>query len=311
MILTVTLNSSIDKLYMLDTLCPYEVMRVRSICNTAGGKGMNVSRVAAQLGEQVTATGFVGGFIGQYFESLITQENIQKAFTHVAAETRSCINGWDMSKNLSTEYLEPGAPVTNDEVQRFYEDFKRALLTAGVITISGSMPKGVPADCYAQLIAMCHEAGKPVLLDSSGETLRIALKAKPSFVKPNTDEIEQLLGYRPQGQAELIKAAKAIHADGIAMVVVSLGADGALMVCKDGVFTGKPPRITPKNTVGCGDSMVAGFAVGIKRELPPEEQLRLAVAVSAANALSMSTGGFEQSDLDALLPAVVIEKLEL
>ena len=310
MILTVTLNTSIDKLYMLDSLTPYTVMRVRAVNNTAGGKGLNVSRICAQLGEDVTAMGFVGGFNGQYFESLITQPHIHKAFTHVASETRSCINGWDMTCDASTEYLEPGAPVTSDEVARFYEDFLRVLPQADAVTISGSMPKGVPEDCYAALITRCREAGKPVLLDASGETLRRAADAHPSFIKPNTDEIEQLLGYAPKSLEEIIEAATRLHKGGIELVTVSLGAEGALVVCSEGIWHGKPPRIEPKNTVGCGDSMVAGFAVGQVRGWDVPDRLRLAVAVSAANALSMTTGGYAPGDLAALMPNVRIQRIQ-
>lgn len=309
MILTVTLNTSIDKLYMLDELQPYTVMRVRQVCNTAGGKGMNISRVAAQLGEEVIAMGFVGGFTGQYFESLITEPGIRKAFTHVKSETRSCINGWDMTRNLSTEYLEPGSPVTADEVDRFDQDFERELRKADVVTLSGSLPIGMPADAYARLIEQCHRAGKPVLLDTSGETLRCAVKARPTFVKPNKDEIAQLLGHEARGTEEIARAARVLREGGILTVVVSLGAEGALMACGEGMWLGKPPMIHPKNTVGCGDSMVAGFAVGMSRNLPPEECLRLAVAVSAANALSMSTGGYEPQDLERILPAVEIKPM--
>ena len=310
MLLTVTLNTSIDKLYQIDALTPYEVMRVDGLCNTAGGKGMNVSRIAAQLGEPVTAVGFTGGFTGQYFESLITQQNICKAFTRVEAETRCCINIWDMDKKRSTECLEPGAAVTQEDVLRFYKEFEAALKKADAVTISGSVPKGVPVECYARLIEMCHTAEKAVLLDTSGEMLRLAVQAKPDFIKPNIDEIEQLLGYRPQTEEALVEAAQALRKNGVGTVVVSLGAQGALMVCGDGVFSGVPPCIVPKNTVGCGDSMVAGFAVGRMRGMTAEEQLRLAVAVSAANALSMGTGGYEEADFAAILPQVVISQLQ-
>ena len=309
MIITVTLNTSIDKLYTLDALTPYTVMRVQQVSNTAGGKGMNVSRVAAQLGQPVTAMGFVGGYNGQYFESLITQPNIRKAFTHVASETRSCINGWDMARGLSTEYLEPGAPVTPAEVAQFYEAFTQALPKADAVTLSGSMPKGVPEDCYATLISLCHAAGKPVLLDASGATLRDAVKACPTFIKPNTDELAQLLGYAPATREQVIAAAKALHEGGIASVAVSLGAQGALIVCDEGVWLGTPPRITPKNTVGCGDSMIAGFAVAMVQGLPVAQGLRLAVAVSAANALSMTTGGYDPADLAAITPGVDIQQI--
>ena len=140
MILTVTLNPSIDKLYLMDSIRPETVMRVREVHNTAGGKGLNVSRTAAGLGEPVTAIGFTGGFNGQYLESLLARQHIRCAFTRVAGETRSCINCWDLSDNRSTEYLEPGEPVTGDDLRRFEDDFVRELPGADAVTISGSMP---------------------------------------------------------------------------------------------------------------------------------------------------------------------------
>ena len=309
MILTVTLNTSVDKLYMLDQLAPYTVMRVKQVQNTAGGKGLNVSRVAAQLGQPVTAMGFVGGHNGRYFESLITEPAIQKAFTQIAAETRCCINGWDMEKGLSTEYLEPGAAVTPEEAARFLADFEHALPKASVVTLSGSLPGGLPADFYAALIRRCHEAGKPVLLDTSGEALRQAVAACPSLIKPNTDELYQLTQKPCDTREAVVAAAVALHEGGVPTVVVSLGAQGALVACDAGVFAGTPPRITPRNTVGCGDSMVAGFAAGIAQGLSVPEQLRLAVAVSAANALCMRTGGFDPHDLETLTPLVEVNRI--
>ncbi|MDD3920480.1 MAG: 1-phosphofructokinase family hexose kinase [Eubacteriales bacterium] len=310
MILTVTLNTSIDKLYMLETLAPYTVMRVKQVHNTAGGKGLNVTRVAARLGEPVTAMGFVGGYNGRYLESLITEPLIRKAFTHVASETRSCINGWDQSCGKSTEYLEPGAPVTAEEVRRFTEDFQRELPGADAVTISGSLPQGVSTAIYGDLIHLCRQAGKPVLLDTSGEILRQGVKAMPTFIKPNADEIGQLLGAVPETQEALVNAALALHKSGIPIVALSMGAEGALVACADGVYRGKPPCIEPVNTVGCGDSMVAGFAFGIVRNFNAVEQLRLAIAVSAANALSMGTGGFDERDFHSLLPDVEIQQIQ-
>ncbi len=308
MILTVTMNPSIDKLYMVDGNSLGTVMRVQQVSNTAGGKGLNVSRICAQLGEQVTAMGLIGGHIGGYFESLIGP-GIRKAFTHTASETRSCINVWDTSTGISTEYLEPGAPITLEEAERFFADFRRELESATAVTISGSLPKGAPADSYEKLIGWCHEQDKMVLLDTSGENLRRGVAAKPDFVKPNTDELAQLLGHPVQGMDEAVKAAKQLHETGIPYVAVSLGAQGAIFVCKEGAFHGKPPKIAPKNTVGCGDSMVGGFAVGLSRGLCAEETLRTAVAVSAANALTISTGSYDPADFDKLYPRVQIERL--
>ena len=310
MILTVTLNTSIDKLYLMESIRPETVMRVKEVHNTAGGKGLNVSRVAAKLREPVIATGFVGGFNGQYLESLISSPLIRCAFTHVEGETRSCINCWDLSNGRSTEYLEPGRPVTQEDISRFLSDFSARLPEADVVAISGSVPRGVPEDFYCELIRRSRAAGIPVLVDTSGSRLVAAVKEKPHFIKPNEDEIAQLTGHCVSGREDAAKAITGLHQDGIPYVVLSLGEEGALLACGRDVFHGRPPKITPRNTVGCGDSMVAGFAVGFARRLPIEETFRMALAVSAANALSLFTGDFDPADYDRLYPEIQIKKLQ-
>ena len=310
MILTVTLNTSIDKLYLMESVQPETVMRVKEVHNTAGGKGLNVSRVAAKLQEPVIAAGFTGGFNGQYLESLLSSPLIRCAFTHVAGETRSCINCWDLSDNRSTEYLEPGEPVTSEEVARFLSDFIVLLPGADVVTISGSMPKGVPEDLYCELIRRCRSAGIPVLVDTSGSRLVAAAGEKPTLIKPNEDEIVQLTGQPFSGPEETVSALKKLQQSGIRYVVLSLGAEGALLVCEEGVFRGRPPKITPRNTVGCGDSMLAGFAVAFARHLPAADAFRMALAVSAASALSLLTGDFDPADYERLYPEIIIERID-
>ena len=309
MILTVTLNTSIDKLYLIESVQPETVMRVKEVHNTAGGKGLNVSRVAAKLQEPVTAMGFTGGFNGQYLESLVSQPLIRCAFTRVRGETRSCINCWDLSDGRSTEYLEPGEPVTQEEISQFLSDFKARLPEAGVVTLSGSVPRGVPDDFYRELIRLCHAADIPVLVDTSGSRLIAAVREKPVFIKPNEDEIAQLTGHYILSQKEAVQALTELRRSGIPYVVLSMGEEGALLACEQGVFHGKPPKITPRNTVGCGDSRVAGFAVGFSRRLPVEESFRMALAVSAAHALSLFTGDVDHADYDRLYPDVRIEKI--
>ena len=309
MILTVTLNTSIDKLYLMDGIRPETVMRVKEVHNTAGGKGLNVSRVAGKLGERVTAAGFVGGFNGKYLESLVDNPLVRCAFTHVEAETRSCINCWDLSDGKSTEYLEPGAPVTADDAARFLADFDRELPGAGIVTISGSIPEGTPEDIYRSLIRRCRKAGVPVLLDTSGKLLVSSAEEKPTLIKPNEDEIVQLLGRPVSGSEEAARALAELHEGGIPYAVLSLGAEGALLACDEGVFHGKPPKITPRNTVGCGDSMTAGFAVGFARSLSTEDTFRMALAVSAASALSLFTGDFDPADYERLLPEISIRRV--
>ena len=309
MILTVTLNASVDKLYRVDCLSPHQVMRVKEVNNTAGGKGMNVSRVAALAGERVVATGFAGGWNGRLFESLIAQANIEPCFIHTSAETRCCINILDAQTGGSTEFLEPGQPVREEDVNAFLEQFRSLLPAADAVVMSGSMPGGLPKNFYAQLTALAKAAGKKVLLDTSGEALHLALEAKPDFIKPNTDELSQLMGKPVQTQFERLAAARRLHALGVHTVAVSEGKDGVLVVSETGVYHGMPPEISAVNTVGCGDSMVAGFAVGLARGLDLPECIRFAVAISAANALTRETGSFRTEDLRALLPQVRVQAL--
>lgn len=309
MILTVTMNTSIDRLYMVDRVTPETVMRVREVHNTPGGKGMNVSRVARKLGEAVTAAGFTGGFHGQYLEQLLAETGVTPDFTRVQAETRSCINIWDLSDNRSTEYLEPGAPVTAEELNRFQAEFAEKLPSADAVTISGSVPAGVPADLYARLIKQCRERNIPVLLDTSGELLKQGVKAGPTLIKPNEDEISAVTGCSPDDRRATVKALRDLVEGGIPYAVLSLGAEGAILASGGGMMHGKPPRIVPKNTVGCGDSMLAGFAVGIARGLPVRESFRMALAVSAASAMNLLTGDFDVADYQEILPKVEIREI--
>lgn len=311
MITTVTLNTSVDKLYLVDKLEDYTVMRVKEVHNTAGGKGLNVSRVAALLGEQVTALGFAGGYNGQYAEALLKKDGIESAFTTIQSETRSCINIRETSTSKHTELLEPGAMVTETEADQFLLEYQSRIQQADVITISGSVPQGIPIDFYAKLIHCAKQKQKPVLLDTSGKLLMEGIKAKPTLIKPNTDEMMQLLGRTIHSEEDVVRAALELQERGVENIVISLGKDGAVAVCKEGIFRCKTPDIPVINTVGCGDSMIAGLAVGMSRHLSMQETLRLAMAVSTANALTMQTGNFRKEDLETLLTQVQVEKYNL
>lgn len=309
MILTVTLNAAIDKLYLVEQLTDYTVMRVKECHNTAGGKGLNVSKVASLLGEKVIASGFVGGHTGRSIESMLEQQGVVSRFTHTASETRCCVNVRDLSTGKHTEFLEPGAPVTEQEADAFFAEFCRLLPQAEIVCISGSVPKGISTDFYGKLIREAKAQNKRVVLDTSGELLIQGVKALPDLVKPNTDEIAQLLGRQVSSEEELLAAAKELKQSGISTVVISLGKEGALVVCDEGIYRGYPPKIEAVNTVGCGDSMVAGFAVGMSRGLSMEESFRIALAVSAANAMNMETGNFEPTTYERLLPQARVEKM--
>lgn len=307
MITTVTLNAAIDKAYKIDQLRKGEVMRVISCSNTPGGKGLNVARVVKLCGEEVLATGFLGGFNGAKVEEMLKEQEIPYDFLHTCAETRICINVLE-GDGTSTEFLEPGENVSAKEINDFLFKFSNIIDRSDVITISGSVPKGVAPDIYRKMIVMIKEKGKKVILDTSGSLLVEGMKAGPTMIKPNMDEISALLGVSLHSWEDIIAGAKQLQSMGLDMVAVSLGSKGALLVKHNVVYHGKPPEIKTINTVGSGDSMVAAFAVAIKRGYGEEEALRYAVAVSAANTLTMATGSFIQNDLEEIYKKVVISK---
>jgi len=309
MITTVTLNVSIDKAYKIKGCVESgKVIRVLECNNTAGGKGLNVSRVASLCGEEVLATGFVGGHCGALAEELLEKDNIKNKFTHVKSETRSCINILD-ENNVSTEFLEKGESISDEEINAFLDDFDKIIEDSNVITISGSAPKGVPTNIYTTLINMIKAKNKKVILDASGDLLKEGIKALPTMIKPNSEEMENLLNVSINNEEEVIKNAIKLHESGIELVVVSLGSDGALLVCKEGVYHGKPPKIEVVNTVGCGDSMVAAFAVAMERGYSNIDSLKYAISISAANAMTFSTGSFNSEDVDNIFENTQINKI--
>ena len=308
MITTVTLNASIDKAYVMqEAIENGTVMRVKEVRNTAGGKGLNVAKIAVICGAEVLATGFAGGFNGRYLESLAAESHVATRFCHVEGETRSCINILD-PKYGSTEYLEPGFSVKEEDLARFLTEFPGVIGKSTVVTMSGSAPVGIPSDIYRRMTELAEEAGAKVILDTSGDYLKEGLQGRPFMIKPNEDEIEALLGIRAEDPEAVFRAASELRVKyGIPWVVISLGGNGAVLSCDEGVFHGLPPKLDPVNTVGCGDSMVGAFAVALERALSPREALRYAVAVSAAAAMSPLTGDYDPAVFEEIYPETIVE----
>lgn len=310
MISTVTLNTSIDKAYQLG--CPLvdgTVMRVETCIDNAGGKGLNAARAVATCGEQVLATGFVGGNNGRLLCELLDADGIEHDFVHIESETRCCVNVLEPN-GRSTEFLEPGRPVGSEEVARMLEKVTEIAARADVVTFNGSVPAGAGMDIYRELVSVVRAAGKPAILDTSGTLLVNSLEARPTMIKPNTDEIQAILGRKPESIDEIIAAAREVHEKcGIEKVVVSLGGEGSVMACEEGVFRGRAPKIDVVNPVGSGDTMVGAFAVAIARGMSVEEQLAYAMSCASANCLSASTGHFDMAVADELRASTSVERV--
>ncbi len=309
MITTVTLNVAIDKLYTVEDYKPYEVMRVKECTATAGGKGLNVTKVIKLLNEKVVATGFVGGHAGEWVLERLDELDISHSFVKVSGETRTCINIKGLQTGKHTEFLEPGFALTEKEEEQFVAHYKELLQKSEVLTISGSIPKGIKPTIYNELVKLAKEEGKKVIVDTSGALLSEVIKSKPTLIKPNKDELVALTEKKLESMEEIADMAQQLQKTGIPIVAISLGKDGVLVACEEGVYQGIPPKIEAVNTVGCGDSMIAGFAVGLAKKEDIETTIRRAVAVSAANALTTATGSFIVEDYNKLLEQVIVKKV--
>ena len=310
MIATVTLNTAVDKLYLVDQMQPYMVQRVGTCISTPGGKGLNVARVVRKTGEEVLAAGFAGGYSGGFIRKALLDQGIGVRLTESDGESRTCINIREKATGRHTEYLEPGPQISGEALARFRRDYDSLLDESDILVLSGSAPSGVPCELYGEMVRRARERGKLVLLDTSGPCLQKGLEAGPTMIKPNSDEISQLLGFSPSLR-ELPGAMKKLSRKGIPLVAVSLGKEGVLVLHENVLYHGVPPQIETVNTVGCGDSMMAGFAVGFQRKLPVPEIIRLAVAISAASACALMTGDYAQEDFDRIYPHVLVNQQKL
>lgn len=299
MIATITLNPAIDKTCKMTRMIPGQVNRMDSMVSIAGGKGVNVTKILRQYGYEVMALGFLGGYQGSFIEEYLKKLGADCRFTRIGEDTRCNLNVI-AEDGYVTELLEPGPVITGEELEAFLTEYERALRECELMILSGSIPKGVPKDFYATLIHRAEAAGVRVLLDTSGEPLKAAISKKPFMIKPNLKELEGLIGRKICSREEAVEAATGFARHGITHVVVSMGEKGLLYVQDKRVLFAKAPEIHAVNTVACGDSVVASFAMFVQKGDSPEECLRRATAISAANATTLES---------AVIPMEVAEKL--
>lgn len=307
-ILTVTLNPAVDNTYTTQTVIAGHVNRMRTVVKIAGGKGVNVAKILSQYGCEVAATGFLGGYSGRFIEGELKKRGVQCSFVETIGETRSNMN-IVADDGYVTEILEPGPEITEAEKDRFMEQFIVLLEECGLVILSGSVAKGLKPDIYADLIRLAVQKGVSVYLDSSGESLRLGIQAKPGLIKPNIKELEYIMGHKLKDREDVIEAARFLHEQGIDRVIVSMGKKGLISVSKEGTFWAKAERIRAVNTVGCGDSVVASYAMSAIDGETEENAIRRACAVSAANATTIESANIPMETAEALLHKIIVEKI--
>lgn len=309
MITTVTLNAAIDKTYYAHSFRLGEVQRVVRQIAEPGGKGNNVAKVIRLLGGNATSTGFIAGSSGSFIDDSLKQRGIETSFVRVPGESRVCLNIVDTSNGISTELLEAGPTIDGKHVKEIKKTLQRLAMESSIIVLSGSLPPGAPADLYSELISMIHTSKARAYLDTSGSALRSGLLARPYLVKPNKQELTALMGRELLHDADLIEAAEKVASVGIQQVCVTLGNRGAIAFIDGEGYWVTPPLIKPVNTVGCGDSFVAGMAFADDRGDSPKEMLRIACAASAANAMSDKAGHIDYTLFQEYLKQVKVVSL--
>lgn len=312
MIVTVTMNPSIDISYPLATLKIDTVNRTNKVTKTAGGKGLNVTRVIHDLGGDVLATGVLGGFHGAYIAEELKKAGIKQDFTPIAEESRDSIA--ILHEGNQTEILESGPTVSEDEQAAFLEKFEELIKQADIVTISGSLAKGFPSDFYQKLVQIAQQHAVKALVDTSGESLKqvITAKQKPYLIKPNLEELEALLG-----QAFSLEKLDDIQAalsqplfEGIEWIVVSLGKHGAIAKYQETFYRVEIPTIQVINPVGSGDSTIAGFAYGLSKAMHPMDLLKMCMATGMANAQENKTGHVDPANVKNHFEKINVKKIE-
>lgn len=309
-VLTVTLNAAVDKTYRVEGFCLDRVFRVEAGRVVAGGKGINVARVLHTLGVPVMATGFLGGHNGAFILDSLRQEGIPGDFVWTQGESRVCLAVIDPIAGTQTELNEIGPEVSAQEVSALERKLAQLLPRFGYVTLSGSAPPGVPADFHARVIRLGHKAGARVVLDSSGELLRLGVEAIPWMVKPNRAELSAIFGREPACVDEATQMARQLLAKGIEVVVVTLGKQGAIWVSAEGEWFAQPPEVEFVSAVGSGDSMLAAMLYAFIQGMSPPDILRWGVAAGAANAAVFGAGFCTREQIEKLVPGVTVRKNE-
>ena len=285
-VVTVTLNPAIDRTIIVSGLTPGAVNRAEHSGDRAGGKGVNVAAALAEQGHAVEALGFLGRDNDAIFAERFAALGVRDRCLRLPGETRIGLKIVDPARGETTDLNFPGLAPGPADIAELLAQLDT--VEARWVVFAGSLPPGAPLDFYARAIERARARGARVALDTSGAPLAAGIAARPDLLKPNEHELAALLGRELPDTASVVAAARELTGRALGRVVVSRGAEGALLVTREGVVEARPPAIAAGSTVGAGDAMVAGLVAAELRGLPPAEALRLATAF-ALHALTCDT----------------------
>jgi tagatose 6-phosphate kinase len=300
MILCLNLNAAIDKTIVVSPFQINKIHRPESVLLLAGGKGCNVARALKRLGQTPVVSGWVGGFAGQFIETELHQEDIQTAFVHTDFESRTCTSILDRTNQTMTEIYENGESVPAAKIDELRDFIAKNIKKYLAITLSGSMPPGVPSDFYADVIDIANKENVLTFLDSSGESLRKGIVARPFLVKPNEAEIKSLLGIDPEESVDFSRVAEETSTQYRTKVLLSLGAAGAVAADVSGVYRVENPQVEAISAVGSGDCTLAGIVHGYLQGYSFKDSVVCGIAAGTANTLMIGASQFRMDDYERL-----------
>ena len=304
MIYTVTFNPAIDYVVHMDGMQVGETNRTKSEEYYFGGKGINVSVMLAELGVDSTAMGFISGFTGRALEEGLQKQGIRTAFVELdesegITRINMKIKSGDENDLTETEINGQGPKITDAAVEMLFGRIGE-LGEDDILIISGSIPSSMPEDTYEQILARLvseESSGTriPVVVDATGDLLLNVLAYRPFLIKPNNDELAEMLGSPMDETDQIIEGARQLRSRGARNVIISRGSKGAVMVTEtDEVIVQDPILGKTVNSVGAGDSMVAGFIAGYIKENDYTYALKLGTAAGSATACSPGLASREE-----------------
>lgn len=303
MIYTMTLNPSIDYIVHVKDLKMGDVNRMSQDFKLPGGKGINVSRILQRIDSTSIALGFLGGFTGSFIENWMEQEGIDCQFTPVKEDTRINVK---LKAEEETEINGLGPALSDEEIQNL-KDTLSVVSSGDIVVLSGSTPAGLRKGFYQELIQLIEEKGAEFVIDTTGDDLLQALKHRPLLVKPNNHELADLYQITFESIDDIIEHGKKLLAEGAKNVLISMAGDGALLITEDGTYQSNVLKRELKNSVGAGDSMIAGFIGQYAKTQDSVEAFKWGVACGSATAFSDDLA--EAAFIQELLPEVEITKL--
>ena len=282
MIYTVTFNPSLDYVIQVDKLVPGEINRTTHEAVYPGGKGNNVSVILSNLGHSSKARGFTAGFTGEALENMLKEFGCDTAFIRLPeGSTRINVK---INAGEETEINGQGPVITEEAQQALFEQLD-ALKKEDILVLAGSIPNTLPSDIYERILEHLQGRGIHFVVDATKELLLKVLKYHPFLIKPNNHELGEMFGVTLKTRDEIVTYAKKLQEMGAENVLVSMAGDGAILLTEDGIiYKAKPPKGKVLNSVGAGDSMVAGFLTGYLNTGEYEKAFRLGVVTGSATA---------------------------